>query len=121
MGVNRKPSARDVEIGRDLARRRRAAGISQAELAAALGISTQQVGKYERGENRISTARHEQAQKALDMASVAPAGLAEERAAYRAADPGVMELQEAAHAIQQAVENFLSIAMRGASTRNPRG
>lgn len=120
--MSRKPSARDVEIGRDLARLRKATGVSQAELAAALGISTQQVGKYERGENRISTARHEQAQEALRIASVvAQPGLAEEMVAYRAGDPRVMELEEAALAIRQAVENFLSIARRRASARSTGG
>lgn len=121
MGVSRKPNSRDVEIGRDLARRRKAAGISQAELAAALGISTQQVGKYERGENRISTARHEQAQEALRAVSGAPPGLAEERAGYQAPDALRLELENSALALKQALEHFLSIVRRVRPTRGSGG
>jgi DNA-binding XRE family transcriptional regulator len=52
----RKPSAEDRQHGRELSRRRKALGLSQSEVATFLGVSTQQYGKYERGENRISVA-----------------------------------------------------------------
>jgi len=55
----RKPSAEDRQHGRDLSRRRKALGLSQGEVATFLGVSTQQFGKYERGENRMSVARYE--------------------------------------------------------------
>ena len=47
----------DVHIGRRLRERRIALGNSQAELAEKLGISFQQVQKYESGANRISGSR----------------------------------------------------------------
>ena len=46
----------DREIGANLRTWRRAAGLSQREVAIALGMTYQQVGKYEAGQNRISAA-----------------------------------------------------------------
>jgi transcriptional regulator with XRE-family HTH domain len=48
------PDPIDVEVGLSLRRLRRKAGLSQTDLGEALGISFQQVQKYERGTNRIS-------------------------------------------------------------------
>ena len=47
----------DIHIGRRLRERRIALGMSQSELAERLGISFQQVQKYESGANRISGSR----------------------------------------------------------------
>ncbi|GIX16885.1 MAG: transcriptional regulator [Rhodothalassiaceae bacterium] len=47
----------DAFVGRRIRERRLAAGITQQELAAALGLSYQQVQKYENGSNRISAGR----------------------------------------------------------------
>jgi transcriptional regulator with XRE-family HTH domain len=44
-------------IGANLRAARLAAGVSQVELGAALGLSFQQIQKYENGANRISAAR----------------------------------------------------------------
>ena len=51
------PEAVDVHIGRRVRERRTLLGISQAELAEELGLTFQQVQKYERGTNRISAGR----------------------------------------------------------------
>ena len=48
------PDQIDLEVGLNLRRVRLARGISQAELGEALGISFQQIQKYERAANRIS-------------------------------------------------------------------
>src|SRR5688572_5975416 len=48
------PDPIDVEVGRRIKLRRTAAGVTQTDLAAHLGISFQQVQKYERGANRVS-------------------------------------------------------------------
>ncbi|MGE0281580.1 MAG: helix-turn-helix domain-containing protein [Rhizobiaceae bacterium] len=61
----RKPSAEDRQHGRELARRRKSLGLSQGEVAAFLEVSTQQYGKYERGENRMSVARFEAIERFL--------------------------------------------------------
>ena len=51
------PEAVDVHVGRRVRQRRTMLGISQAGLAEALGLTFQQVQKYERGANRISAGR----------------------------------------------------------------
>ena len=48
------PDPIDIEVGARVRIRRRWLGLSQTELAKALGITFQQVQKYERGSNRIS-------------------------------------------------------------------
>ena len=47
----------DEQIGRRIRDRRRLSGLSQHELAKDLGISHQQLQKYEAGKNRISASR----------------------------------------------------------------
>jgi len=51
---SRGPDPIDVEVGLNLRRARRARGLSQADVGDALGITFQQVQKYERGANRVS-------------------------------------------------------------------
>jgi len=51
---SRGPDPIDVEVGLNLRRARRERGVSQAEVGDALGITFQQVQKYERGANRVS-------------------------------------------------------------------
>jgi len=50
----RGPDPIDVEVGLNLRRLRRVRGLSQADVGDALGITFQQVQKYERGANRVS-------------------------------------------------------------------
>ena len=52
-----QPDLVDVHVGKQLRFRRSMMGMSQAELAASVGLSFQAVQKYERGENRISASR----------------------------------------------------------------
>jgi len=53
--VNRDgPDPIDVAVGARVRIRRRWLGLSQTQLATALGITFQQVQKYERGANRVS-------------------------------------------------------------------
>lgn len=47
----------DIEIGRRLRQARVAAGLTQTELGVRLGISFQQIQKYEKGRNRIGGGR----------------------------------------------------------------
>jgi transcriptional regulator with XRE-family HTH domain len=51
------PDPVDIHVGKMIRARRLAIGISQAELADGLGITFQQVQKYERGANRISASK----------------------------------------------------------------
>ena len=48
------PDPIDVAVGARVRTRRRATGFSQTQLAQSLGITFQQVQKYERGANRVS-------------------------------------------------------------------
>jgi transcriptional regulator with XRE-family HTH domain len=52
-----QPDLVDIHVGKQLRFRRSMMGMSQAELAAGVGLSFQAVQKYERGENRISASR----------------------------------------------------------------
>jgi transcriptional regulator with XRE-family HTH domain len=53
----RSPDAVDASVGRRIGARRLAMGLSQSALAQRLGVSPQQVQKYEAGANRISASR----------------------------------------------------------------
>lgn len=53
----RSPDATDAAVGRRISERRSAMGLSQTALAQRIGISAQQVQKYEAGSNRISASR----------------------------------------------------------------
>lgn len=53
----RSPNAIDIYVGQRLKLRRELLGISQAKFSALLGLSFQQVQKYEKGQTRISCSR----------------------------------------------------------------
>jgi transcriptional regulator with XRE-family HTH domain len=62
--AGQEPHHVDRHVGAMIRSRRKALGISQAALAEALGITFQQVQKYERGSNRVSSSKlYEIAQK----------------------------------------------------------
>ena len=65
MQTSRKPDENDRARGRELARLRKVVGLSQEQLAGRLGISAKQLGKYERGLNRMSAGRYEAALRIL--------------------------------------------------------
>jgi transcriptional regulator with XRE-family HTH domain len=51
------PDPIDVEVGSKIKAQRRLRGMSQDTLAAALGVTFQQIQKYEKGTNRVSSSR----------------------------------------------------------------
>lgn len=55
--MSRSPDAIDAWVGRRIRERRAAMGLSQTALSQRLGVSAQQVQKYEAGQNRISASR----------------------------------------------------------------
>ncbi len=57
----------DIELGKRIRLRRVEQKISQAELGEKLGVSFQQVQKYEKGVNRVGAARLQQIAAALDV------------------------------------------------------
>lgn len=55
--ARKEPHPFDVEVGRRIMMRRRELGLSQAALGQAVGITFQQVQKYENGANRVAASR----------------------------------------------------------------
>jgi transcriptional regulator with XRE-family HTH domain len=53
----RRPNPVDMHVGGRVRMRRKLLGVSQEQLAGALGLTFQQVQKYERGANRVSASK----------------------------------------------------------------
>lgn len=64
---NEGPSPVDTHVGTRVRTRRLMLGLSQEELAKAIGLTFQQVQKYEKGTNRISVSRLVDISKALKV------------------------------------------------------
>jgi transcriptional regulator with XRE-family HTH domain len=62
-----KPNPIDVHVGRRLRLRRTLLGMSQERLAQLLGLTFQQIQKYERGVNRIGSSRLYELGQILDV------------------------------------------------------
>jgi len=62
-----KPNPIDVHVGRRLRLRRTLLGMSQERLGELLGLTFQQVQKYERGANRIGSSRLYELGQILDV------------------------------------------------------
>ena len=65
--AGRRASAVDVHVGGRIRIRRRLIGMSQEALAQALGLTFQQVQKYERGSNRVSASKLYATAKVLEV------------------------------------------------------
>ena len=65
--ARRDPNFIDVHVGNRMRMRRQIAGMSQEKLGELLGITFQQVQKYEKGTNRISASRLYYAAKTLGV------------------------------------------------------
>ncbi|MBI1682253.1 helix-turn-helix domain-containing protein [Caulobacter hibisci] len=61
------PHPVDRHVGALIRAHRRAAGVSQEDLAKAIGLTFQQVQKYETGENRISASKLVEVARTLDV------------------------------------------------------
>ena len=61
------PEAVDVHVGSRVRQRRTMLGMSQEKLGEALGLTFQQVQKYERGANRIGASRLHHISEVLDV------------------------------------------------------
>jgi transcriptional regulator with XRE-family HTH domain len=95
-----KPNPIDVHVGSRVRLRRNMLGLSQEKLGEAIGLTFQQVQKYERGANRIGASRLHDLSRVLDVpvsfffddmdpvrAPAIPAGFAEPPGAAFDADP----------------------------------
>ncbi len=65
--ARREPNFVDVHVGNRIRMRRQLIGMSQEKLGELLGITFQQVQKYEKGSNRISASRLYYAAKTLGV------------------------------------------------------
>lgn len=66
-GGRGRPNPVDVHVGSRLRLRRTLLGMSQEKLGEALGLTFQQVQKYERGANRIGASRLFELSRVLDV------------------------------------------------------
>jgi transcriptional regulator with XRE-family HTH domain len=66
-GRGTKPDPKDVHVGARIRLRRSMLGLSQERLAEALGVTFQQVQKYERGVNRVGASRLYDMARVLDV------------------------------------------------------
>ena len=95
-----KPNPIDVHVGSRVRLRRNMLGLSQEKLGEAIGLTFQQVQKYERGANRIGASRLHDLSRVLDVpvafffddmdpvrAPAIPAGFAEPPAEAFESDP----------------------------------
>ena len=58
--VKKSPNPTDTHVGNRVRERRLALGMSQTKLAEAVGLTFQQIQKYEKGTNRVSGSRLQQ-------------------------------------------------------------
>ncbi len=63
----KKPNQIDIDVGNRIRLQRKLKGISQAAFGDALGVTFQQVQKYEKGTNRVSASRLSQVSRILDQ------------------------------------------------------
>lgn len=62
-----QPAEIDAHVGRRVRSRRKTMGVSQSQLAEGLGLTFQQIQKYENGANRISASKLYQTAKLLKV------------------------------------------------------
>ena len=114
--IKRKPRDEDVIIGHNIRQRRLNGGMSQEKLAEHLGITFQQVQKYEKGTNRVGGSRMVQIAQALQCkVEDLFAGVANENAAsaeFSVPSPMAMEVarlfDDLPYAQRRHIRNLLS-------------
>ena len=100
--AQRSPNPVDLHVGGRVRMRRKMLGVSQERLADALGLTFQQVQKYERGANRVS------ASKLYDIARFL--GVPVSYFFEGLADPSTPDAAAADGRSEQAVHEFLMTA-----------
>ena len=98
-------TALELAIGARMRTRRRQLGLSQSDLADKLGVSFQQVQKYERGANRVAASTLVAASQALGttvswLVGEESSGRDDDEDVFRAlARPGALEILQAFNAV----------------------
>ena len=96
---DRLPNPVDLHVGSRIRLRRKILGVSQERLADALGLTFQQVQKYERGANRVS------ASKLYEIAATLQTQIAYFFEGL--ADPSAVQEGDAAPGAERLVQDFL--------------
>lgn len=109
--MNKSPDPIDVYVGQRVRARRKMLGLSQTQLGNELGVTFQQVQKYERGTNRIGSSRLFRMSTTLDVPVAyffegAETKLPGYNAAIEGMDEDAFERQET----QELVEAYYRIA-----------
>ncbi len=94
--VKKIPDPTDVHVGSRVRLRRTMAGMSQEKLGDALGVTFQQVQKYEKGTNRIGASRMQQIAQAL---KVEPSFFFEDLPGSKTVMPGMSEAGSASYVV----------------------
>ncbi|MGB7432137.1 MAG: helix-turn-helix domain-containing protein [Ahrensia sp.] len=101
-GVKKVPNPIDIHVGSRIRLRRSMVGMSQEKLGESLGITFQQIQKYEKGTNRVGASRLQNIAAVLNV----PVSFFFEDAPNGDADAGAGGLEEASSS--NYVVNFLS-------------
>ena len=105
--LDRSPNPVARHVGLRIRLRRKELGVSQEKLAESIGLTFQQVQKYERGANRISGSSLVAAARALQTAvsglvgEDAGEGAPSDEAFAALMTPGAMEMREAVRAVRR--------------------
>ncbi len=100
------PDPIDVAVGLRLRTLRKSRSMSQEQLGRALGITFQQIQKYERGANRISASMLVKSARAL---GVAPTTLLPEEGDPTPRSPAVLTLIAQIRGVEELVETYARI------------
>ena len=100
------PDPIDVAVGLRLRTLRKSCGMSQERLGKALGITFQQVQKYERGINRISASMLVKSARALN---VGPIALLPDEGDPTPASPAILTLLAQTRGVEELVETYARI------------
>jgi transcriptional regulator with XRE-family HTH domain len=112
-----RAAALELAIGARMRTRRRQLGLSQSELADKLGVSFQQVQKYERGANRVAASTLVTASQALGttvawLVGEEPSGREDDEDVFRAlARPGALEILQAFNAVAELPARMALVAL----------
>ena len=100
------PDPIDVAVGLRLRTLRKSRGMSQEQLGRALGITFQQIQKYERGTNRISASMLVKSARALQ---VAPNTLLPDEGDPTPRSPAILTLLAQMRGVEELVETYARI------------
>ena len=106
MSEEQGPDPIDVAVGLRLRTLRKSRGLSQDQLGRSLGITFQQIQKYERGTNRVSASMLVRAARFL---GVAPTALLPEEGDPTPRSPAVLSLLANMRGVEELVETYARI------------